>query len=149
MKETKDFFANNNRLNKGYSKVRNLKESDQSFYRKQFEHVLPPLDIMEEYESTYPGTLAKLISMAEKEQSHRHQMELKSLETYKNMTQKGRISAIIFAIIVCITTVVLAVLGYLMLAGIFAVTVFSVIGIGTFLSSTRFSKKPYNKKIDN
>lgn len=149
MKETKNFFSSNNRLNKGYTKVSNFKESDRSFYRKQYEHVLPPIDVMEEYENLHPGTLAKLINMAEKEQLHRHQVELKNLEVYKNLTQKGRISAVIFVFIVCVTTIILAMVGNLMLAGIFAVTAFLIIGIGTFLSPMRFSKKNHYKKIDH
>ena len=149
MKETKNFFSNNNRLNKGYTKVNNLKESDRSFYRKQFEHVLPPIDVMAEYENIYPGALAKLIDMAEKEQLHRHQLELKNIEAYKSLTQKGRISAVIFVLIVCITTIILAMVGDLMLASIFAVSAFLIIGIGTFWTPMRFSKKNYNKKTDH
>lgn len=149
MKETKNFFANNNRLNKGYTKVSNLKEPDRGFYRKQFEHVLPPIDIMAEYENLYPGTLAKLIDMAEKEQLHRHQVEFKNLEAYKSLTQKGKISAVIFVFIVCITTIILAMVGDLRLAGIFAVSAFLIIGIGIFWAPMRFAKKNYNKKIDH
>ncbi len=148
MKETKFFFANNNRLNKGYLKPKaaNLKENDQSFYRKQYEHILPPMEIMEQYESAYPGTLAKLIEMAEKEQLHRHQMELKTLESHKSAADSGRLSAIVFVTIVCITTVAIALQGYLMLAGTFAAAVFLSIGAGIFLSSRRSSfKKPISR----
>ncbi len=148
MKESKSFFANNNRLNKGYSKVNNNpRETDNSFYRKKLEHVLPPIDLMEEYENLYPGTLAKLMAMAEKEQTHRHQMDIKSIEVYESITKKGRISAVIFMIMVCITTLVLSVLGHFMIASIFPVSVFLVIGTGFFLSSTKFTRqKDYNRR---
>ncbi|MFU7501048.1 MAG: DUF2335 domain-containing protein [Candidatus Tisiphia sp.] len=147
MKDSKSFFANNNRLNKGYLKVSNPKESDNSFYSKKFAHVLPPVDLMAEYENIYPGTLIKLIAMAEKEQVHRHQMDIKSIEVYESVTKKGRISSIIFMIMVCITTVVLAVLGHFMIASIFTVSVLLGIGTGVFLSSAKFTKrKDYTRR---
>ncbi len=141
MKDSKSFFANNNRLNKGYLKVSNPKESDNSFYSKKFAHVLPPIDLMVEYEDIYPGTLTKLMVMAEKEQAHRHQMDIKSIEVYESVTKKGRISSIIFMIMVCITIVVLAVLGHFMIASIFTISVLVGIGTGIFLSSAKFTKR--------
>jgi uncharacterized membrane protein len=148
MKESKSFFASNNRLNKGYLKVsNNPREKDNSFYRKKFEHVMPPIDLMEEYENLHPGTLAKLMVMAEKEQTHRHQMDIKSIEVYESITKKGRISAVIFMMMVCITTLVLAVLGHFMIASIFTASVFLLIGTGLFLSSTKFTRqKDYNRR---
>ncbi len=148
MKESKSFFASNNRLNKGYLKVsNNPRDKDNSFYRKKFEHVMPPIDLMEEYENIYPGTLAKLIVMAEKEQIHRHQRDIKSIEVYESITKKGKLSAIIFMIMVCITTVVLAMLGHFMITSIFIVSVFLVMGTGLFLSSTKFTRqKDYNRR---
>ncbi|WP_410520934.1 DUF2335 domain-containing protein [Candidatus Tisiphia endosymbiont of Dioctria rufipes] len=148
MKESKSFFASNNRLNKGYSKINNNpREKDNSFYRKKFEHVMPPIDLMEEYENLHPGTLAKLIAMAEKEQTHRQQMDIKSIEVYENITKKGRVSAVIFMIMVCITTLILAMFGHFMIASIFTVSVFLVIGAGLFLSSTKFTRqKDYHRR---
>ncbi len=147
MKESKSFFANNNRLNKGYLKVSNPKEVDNNFYRKKFEHVLPPIDLLEEYENIHPGTLAKLIVMAEKEQIHRHQRDIKSIEVYESITKKGRLSAVIFMIMVCITTLALAVLGHFMIASIFIVSVFLLIGSVFLLSSIKFTRqKDYNRR---
>ena len=64
MKETKSFFNKNIRLNKGYAKGFNNNEIDKNFYRKKFEHILPPIDTVTEYENIYPGTLEKLVNMA-------------------------------------------------------------------------------------
>ncbi len=141
MKDSKSFFTNNNKLNKGYLKISNPKEHDNTFYYKKFVHILPPIDLIEEYENIYPGTLTKLITMVEKEQIHRHQMDIKSVESYESFIKKGRISSIIFMIIVCITTIVLAVLEHFMIASIFIISVFLGIGIALFLSSIKLVKR--------
>lgn len=113
MRENKNFFANNNRLNKGYLEVKDHRESDNSFYRKKFDHVLPPIELIEQYEEIYPGTLAKLMIMAEKEQKHRQQMDIKAIEAQEYMAKKSRISSIIFIALICATILLLTILGIL------------------------------------
>jgi uncharacterized membrane protein len=98
MKESKNFFTNNNRLNKGYSKVSSIRESDGSFYRKKFEHVLPPVELMAEYENIYPGTLERIMNMAQKEQAHRHEIDLRNLKAHENTAKVSKICALIFGI---------------------------------------------------
>ena len=71
MKERKKFF-DNNRLNKGHKKLSNSSQSDANVVRKKYQHVLPPIDMLEHYEELNPGTLDKLLDMAEREQNHRH-----------------------------------------------------------------------------
>ena len=63
MKESKKFF-DNNRLNKGYSRVVNFYQSDANLIRKKYKHVLPPIEMTEQYEELYPGTFEKLLDMA-------------------------------------------------------------------------------------
>jgi uncharacterized membrane protein len=148
MKENKKFFANNNRLNKGHTKVTDsIKKFDNNYYNKKFDHVLPPIDLMEHYEEMYPGTLSKLIAMAEKEQAHKHKMNIKSIEVYEEVTKKGRISAIIFIMMVCLSVIILSLLGHVIIASVFSSSVFLGIGIGSFLSSMKFArKKDYIRK---
>lgn len=109
MKEIKTFFTNGNRLNKGYNKGYNPQEIDNSFYRKRFAHVLPPLDIMSEYENMHPGTLARLIEMAEIEQKHRHTIDSAEIINRRDSIKRGQSFAILLGIIMCIATVLLAV----------------------------------------
>ena len=70
MKENKKFFANN-RLNKGYKKINNDQKSDEVILKEKYLSILPPLDIMEEYEEKFPGAFSKLFQMAEKEQENK------------------------------------------------------------------------------
>lgn len=98
MKETKRFFNKNNRLNKGYAKTFSVNESDNNFYRKKFEHILPPIDLISEYENIYPGTLKELMNMAQKEQAHKHAIDLKNLKTQERIAKLTRICLLIFGI---------------------------------------------------
>ncbi|ADE30060.1 DUF2335 domain-containing protein [Rickettsia prowazekii] len=98
MKETKRFFNKNNRLNKGYAKTFSINEPDNNFYRKKFEHILPPVDLISEYESIYPGTLQELMHMAQKEQAHKHAIDLKNLKIQERIAKLTRICLLIFGI---------------------------------------------------
>jgi len=98
MKETKRFFTKNNRLNKGYAKTFSVNEPDNNFYRKKFEHILPPIDLISEYENIYPGTLQELINMAQKEQVHKHDIDLKNLKMQETVAKLTRICLLIFGI---------------------------------------------------
>ena len=107
MKETKKFFVNN-RLNKGCSKSRNTKRSDISLIGKKYTHALPPIDMVQEYEELYPGTIEKLLSMSQKEQEHRHNTDLVHIEKYSQAMRSGRVFALIIFGMICLTTLYLA-----------------------------------------
>ena len=96
MKENKKFF-DNNCLNKGYKKI---KRRDHNMRDETFNHMLPPLEIMEEYEAKYPGTFKALIQMAQKEQQHRHKMHHLEMEREASYKKFGQISAIICLVII-------------------------------------------------
>lgn len=110
MKDNKKFFYNN-RLNKGYSKFSNSNQTDLSAVRKKFQSVLPPIDMMEEYEEKYPGTFDKIFDMAEKEQNHRHTMDLLEIEKYNKASKMGRCFALIFIAIISITSLTMVLFG--------------------------------------
>jgi uncharacterized membrane protein len=85
--------------------------------------------------------------MAEKEQAHKHKMNIKIIEVYEEVTKKGRISAIIFIMMVCLSVIILSLLGHVIIASVFSSSVFLGIGIGSFLSSMKFArKKDYIRK---
>ncbi|GAB4164469.1 MAG: hypothetical protein Tsb006_4050 [Rickettsiaceae bacterium] len=134
MKDNKKFFYNN-RLNKGYSKVANNNQTDLSLVRAKYKHILPPIDIMEEYEEQHPGTFAKLFDMAQKEQNHRHSMELMELQGYVRATKMGRTFALIFIAIVAISTLSLTITGAPVMAALFAILAFACITIVAYFHS--------------
>ncbi|MDA9163409.1 DUF2335 domain-containing protein [Rickettsiaceae bacterium] len=142
MKETKKYF-DNNRLNRGYSKVSNFRQSDVHSTRKQYNHVLPPIDMMEQYEEVHPGTFDKLLDMAEKEQNHRHSMDLLAMEKHNRATRLGRVFALIFVGIISATTLMLVIADSVFAASIFASTAFASIAIISYL----YSKNSINKEF--
>ncbi|MDG1436383.1 MAG: DUF2335 domain-containing protein [Rickettsiaceae bacterium] len=150
MRETKKFF-DNNRLNRGSSKVYNNKQSDASIVARKYQHVLPPIDIMEQYEELNPGSSAKLFQMAEKEQSHRHSLEMKAIDSEKRANCFGRIFALLFVCIVAIVALALFILGSIILASVFTVSAFSSVAFVSYMSSkgNRRREIGYNKYNNN
>ena len=140
MKETKKFF-DNNCLNRGYSKVSNFKRNDTRSMSNQYQHVLPPIDMMEQYEEVHPGTFDKLFDMSEKEQNHRHSMDLLTIEKYNKATCLGRVFALVFVGIISIASLMLVIAGSVLAASIFASSAFASIAIMSYL----YSKNPMNK----
>jgi len=140
-KETKSFFANNNRLNKGYGKSQNPRELSNVFYRKKFEHILPPIELLEEYENILPGTMDKVIKMAEKEQDHRHLIDIRNIEIQESTIKKSKIYALIFMGFVCVAVVFLTILGYFFTSCLLAILVFGTTGISAILSCDKIVKK--------
>jgi uncharacterized membrane protein len=148
MKEIKTFFANDNRLNKGYAKLYNPRGSDSSFYSKKFEHILPPIDIITEYESINPGTLKQMVDMAEREQHHRHAIDLINLDAYNKAQKLGKIFAITLVSIISIATLCLTIYGNIISAMIFSSTAFLSIGLSLMIRKRRtmMTKDSYRKK---
>ncbi len=146
MKEIKTFFASGNRLNKGYGRLSNPREMDNSFYRKKFEHILPPLDIMSEYETMNPGTLARLIDMAEKEQHHRHALDFATLENSQRSIKRGQCFAMALGIFLAITTLLLSIFcgGW---AVAFAVLAFLPMSLTSILPYVQNCKSKFNSGI--
>jgi uncharacterized membrane protein len=133
MKETKKFF-DNNRLNKGSGNNSNTRYSDASLIKKKYGHVLPPIDMLEQYEELNPGTFVRIIDMAEKEQSHRHNADLAAIKSYSKAMEFGRIFALIFiALVVACAMLIIFTVGSIMLASVFIISAFaSIIGIAYF-----------------
>jgi uncharacterized membrane protein len=140
MKESKKFFEDN-RLNRGCSQAsRNNKSDNDSALYAKYKHVLPPLDILEQYEELHPGTTQKLLEMAEKEQSHRHDMELRAFKKHHKAVKLGRL------VLVALGTVVIAsslsvISGYGAIATIIlAAALLGILG-GLHLAPSVFAKR--------
>jgi uncharacterized membrane protein len=144
MKESKKFF-DNNRLNKGYSRVINFYQSDANLIRKKYRHVLPPIEMIEQYEELYPGTLQRLLEMAQLEQNHRHSRELLEIEEQGRATKLGRMFGLGLVAIISLSAIILVTLGSTLIGVLFALCGFSCITIVSYLSSKANVKKEQNK----
>lgn len=144
MKENRKFFENN-RLNKGYSRIVNFNRSDQGVIRRKYKSILPPIDLVEEYEELYPGTFEKILDMAQKEQNHRHSMDLLEMERHNRATKLGRLFSLLYVAIVSITTLILAFNDNAPVAAIFATASFAVIVIVSYLYSKTNKRKTTGK----
>ena len=124
MKESKKFF-DNNRLNKGYSKVINFHQSDANLIRKKYRHVLPPIEMIEQYEELYPGTLQRLLDMAQLEQNHRHSRDLLEIEEQDRATKLGKMFGLVLVAIISLAVIILVTLGSTLIGALFALCGFS------------------------
>lgn len=134
MKEKKKFF-DNNRLNKGHKKLSNPVQSDVNVLRKKYQHILPPIEMLEHYEELNPGTLDKLLDMAQKEQNHRHSIDLLTIEKYNKATKLGRMFSLVFVALISITSLMLVLFGSTFVAAIFAFSAFACITIVSYFYS--------------
>ncbi len=140
MKESRKFFENN-RLNKGYSRIVNFNRSDHGVVRRKYKSILPPIDLIEEYEELYPGTFEKVLDMAQKEQNHRHSMDLLEMERYNRATKLGRVFSLLYVAIVSMTTLILAFNDNVPVAAMFATASFAVIAVVSYLYSKTSKRK--------
>ena len=139
MKESKIFF-DNNRLNKGYKKTFQKRQYDDNASFAKYSHVLPPLDIVEQYEESYPGTFEKLFNMAKKEQDHRHAMELISFKKHNNAANLGRIFVLILLTIAFIAASLLFVTSGIKDAVIFSIFVIACVAVVAYFSSKNLTR---------
>lgn len=143
MKETKKFFENN-RLNKGYSRIYAPRKSDESVIRDKYRHMFPPIDIIAEYEELSPGTFEKFLDMARSEQNHRHSMDLLTTERYNRANKLGRTFSIAFVAIVSLTTIILTAQGSIFSAIVFSASAFLTIALVSLFHSKMGSAKSPN-----
>lgn len=70
---------------------------------RQFAGPLPSPDMLQQYENTQPGLADRIVTMAESEQQHRHQLETKNVDGLISKDARGQKFA--FAITCLITTI--------------------------------------------
>ena len=143
MKERKKFF-DNNCLNKGHKKISNLSQSDVNVVRKKYQHVLPPIDMLEHYEELNPGTLDKLLGMAEREQNHRHSIDLISMEKHNRANTLGKVFALVFVSFISITALMLVIVGSIVVAAVLIFSAFACITIVSYFYSKNSLSKEFN-----
>jgi uncharacterized membrane protein len=135
MKESKKFFDKDNRLNKGHSpQGKSPRNSDKYYYRKKFESIMPPADIIQAYEDINEGAFERIMSLAESEQEHRHAIEKTNLHIYERSRRIGQLFALFTVIVLCYTILQLTQNGYSQQGMIVAICGFGSIAVVSLLS---------------
>lgn len=134
----KKFFDENNSLNKGYEKKHSPSNNNHKFGRaRKYERFLPPIDVITEYEHIYPGTLGKIITMAEQEQSATHKMRNQQLEIDRKTNEYSKKIIIIITTLICLASTIIIIAGKIIPGLIFAFMAFFFLSI----IPNRFSSK--------
>jgi uncharacterized membrane protein len=61
-----------------------------TYQHSEYSAPIPPPELLAGYERALPGCAERIVAMAEKEQSHRHDMQKKELEARLKMMQRGQ-----------------------------------------------------------
>lgn len=103
MKEVKNFYGKD-RLNKGYSNNENDHGENINELQKKYEYLLPPVSVISSYEDIAPGTLQKIVAIAEKEQEHKHAIEKMSMIAYEKARRLGALFGLTIALSISYVT---------------------------------------------
>ena len=96
---SKAFFSSRvSRLNKGYEKDKVNKFSGGI---GKLDKILPPIEVISQYEEIYPGTLEKLIEIANKDQQNRYSISRKIIKSKARGKFFGHICRVVSLFIVC------------------------------------------------
>jgi len=129
--------------NQGQNVPAKPQEKDQSYAKlvaASFNGPLPPPPILQGYDDIQPGFAERIVSMAESESAHRHELERKALDADIKGTEKeflerriGQILAFLIVIIMAGIATYLAVIGREIAASVFGGPAIAAI-VGAFLT---------------
>jgi uncharacterized membrane protein len=123
-KETKQYFTDNNHLNKGFAHEAYIDK-----VREEFNHLMPSPHILQAYEEIKPGTIDKLVQLMEKEQSQKHKIEDLKLAIQGRAIFVGRLFAVLNVCMIGYVTTELAKINLLYSAFFALLAFFSVFWI--------------------
>jgi uncharacterized membrane protein len=146
MRETKSFFVEGNKLNKGYSEENNKSYDKQDMLREKLQRDLPPLDVMEEYEAMYPGTFKKMLELWEKEQEYRFDLEQVNMKIQQKANFIGKIFGFFVICVIGFVILELARINEIMAASIFSVCAFSCIMFVSYISYNASDKRNFRDR---
>lgn len=146
MRENKKFF-DKTRLNKGYKPSQDMQASDVELIKNQYAKLLPPIDVVEQYEDLNPGTFQSMIEMSRAEQSNRHKIELQENKNHNKLIFTNKIFCIICILIIALTTTYLAFINKTIIAIIFAIAGFSALTRITNLFDKKQKKNRGNERF--
>lgn len=112
--------------------------------KRQTQAILPPPHILKQYEEVSPGTMERLITMAEMEQVHRQDWEYAYLRHYNRSYILGQICSLFTIVAIIIGSIVLINKGEHGLAVTLIVAGFTTIAfsIAITLKTRKFEKRP-------
>lgn len=138
MREVKEFFSEENSLNKGYfqDKLSTDENLDNKIYHQKLYQNMPPIDVMAAYEDLHPGTLTKLLEAVEKEQNHSHIHDLMHIKMNMKAQMLGRIFGLFSIAIIGWVVLSLAKDG-MMIGGL----VFAMVAFGSIFATSYILNK--------
>ncbi len=135
MTERKNFFHKNN-LNKGHAKQGASSEEQQQAHElaDKYKNLVPPLEIMQEYEAQFPGAFDKLMKLTEKEQAHKHKVQ--ELQIQNSQKWANIVNFSIWAVFIIIVSG-FALSYYFIMKNIFATFAFLILPVFLLKASAK------------
>lgn len=115
---------------------------------ERFEGPIPHPEFFEKYENTLPGSAERILSMAERQQSHRIEMEKKVISEGLVKERRGQIFGFVLFILCLITSVVFIYFGLPKFGGILA-TISAIAVVGLFLGGKMVVRKNLKNNTKN
>ncbi len=81
------------------SRTKRSPRRDNSRRNDSIQDVMPSSEILEQFEEAVPHSVADLISMAEKEQKHRHNWQDQYLKSHSFTTRLGQVCGLIYNLV--------------------------------------------------
>ena len=123
MKQTKEYFNNHNKLNKGYATLE---------YKELF-NSLPKAEILAQYEEINPGSTKHFIDLIEKEQSNRHKIFERKERWQTFFKILGHLSFIASIGVISITSFFLYAMDNTNAASAFSISAFTAMVLMSFI----------------
>ena len=112
-----------------------------------FKGPLPPPEVLQGYENILPGAFERILSMAEKQQTHRIDIEHKIVYGQINQSKWGQIIGAVLAILFGVMTFVLGYTGHEWLAGVIGTT--TIIGLSVIFVLHKVPQSPTEVKDES
>ncbi len=140
-------YYDNDRLNRGYKEdsvtSSYVEKTPEENIAQKYEYLLPPVEVISEYEEIFPGTLDKILNMAKKEQELKYELEKCSIIAAEKAKKLGAIFAFFITSVICASTVKIA-SSDLYSALIFSLVAFSAVFGVALLSKFGFARNYRN-----
>ena len=129
MTNSRSYFYTNSSLNKGYQTIDNTTNDNSIGRSTDHRHFLEP-KVLEVFESAHPGSVTKIIQIAEREQKHRHAYEISNLASYARSRMFGQIMSFISLFIIAYVSMNMVLNGNtniaIMFSSLYFISVFAV-----------------------
>ena len=122
MKQTKEYFNNHNKLNKGYATLE---------YKELF-NSLPRTEILAQYEELHPGSTKSFIELIEKEQFNRHKIFERKEKWQVFFKILGHLSFVASIAVISITSFFMSAINYTA-ATVFSISAFTAMVLMAFI----------------